>query len=267
MNAIINTICPQSNGGEGGVPSHGCVTYSSSDNFVPPENGRYTVVLSPGHQASGNGGSAGSGAYRRYGGSSNYMWSSAGGAGGQGGNALILTPTIIGIDLVASDAIPITINSSGISFGNYASIMFGAKAQDGGSGSSYDPVNSYASNPPGGSGGIGEGEPTISILDGITCSVKSMALNTNSSGVTGEQGQRADNLPVSVFDKYSGVAFGASATAGSVLPSSVIPGGKGAGSAPFCFSNTNYNITHNFPPLQQPESGAPEELGKIFIFW
>ena len=71
----------------------------------------------------------------------------------------------------------------------------------------------------------------------------------------------------SVFDKYSGVAFGASATAGSVLPSSVIPGGKGAGSAPFCFSNTNYNITYNFPPLQQPESGAPEELGKIFIFW
>ena len=135
-------------------------------------------------------------------------WGAPGGGGGAGGSAYnAIIPAIALINLTVGDQIPITINNSIISFGNYASFSTGTSPGNGNQGgagkggSSSRPSDREAGE--GGAGGAGGGKPLFSHgtvlsiiapnLPDIDLSGQNGKVGTVGSGANGPDGGSASN--------------------------------------------------------------------------
>lgn len=162
----------------GEIIEPGSQTFTGNGMFVAPYSAVYTISMIGSKQKAGNGGTGADGYYRRPSGSI-YADAWAGGGGGGGGGQLITPPQISGtMQLNKGDTIPITVNTSMVSFGSNASCAGGTPAANG-----QSPVSSNAS--PGGSGGAGEHLPIISMPPGWATSQSAVAGRTGASGRNG----------------------------------------------------------------------------------
>lgn len=145
-------------GGGAAIPA-GHQSYTANGTFTAPYTGVYTVVLTAGHAASGAGGRGGNYVAGKY------ALGAPGGGGGAGGSAYRPTsPGIIQVMLSEGQSVPITVNNSICSFGNYASFSTGIAPQDGSAGGNAtgEGTQSFpAKSGQGGKGGAGGGKPTF----------------------------------------------------------------------------------------------------------
>lgn len=163
----------------GEIIEPGSQTFTANGVFVAPYSAVYTISMIGSKQKAGNGGTGAAGYYYRPSGSI-YADAWAGGGGGGGGGQLITPPQISGtMQLNKGDTIPITINTSMVSFGSNVSCAGGTPAANG-----VSPISNNDAE--GGSGGAGEYLPTISMPPGWSTLQNAVAGNTGGSGQNGD---------------------------------------------------------------------------------
>ena len=213
---MANAIILHRRRGEKIVP--GSQTFTSNGVFVAPYSAVYSLILYGSAHKAGNGGHGGT--------NDSHL---AGGGGGGGGGRSHSFAVSCQCQLTKGAKIPITINESVVSLGNYASVATGTAAKNGLSGGNARLPSSAGS---GGSGGAGEGKHTISVPGNYTTA----GSNTGTSG-----GDGGDGSGTSEGYGGSGGYFGGG------------KGGRGAGS-----------FDDNYP---NGTDGVASVIGKIEISW
>ena len=197
----------------------GSQTFTANGVFIAPYSAVYSLILYGSAHKAGNGGHGGT----------NDSHLAGGGGGGGGGRSHSNFAVSCQCQLTKGAKIPITINESMVSLGNYASVATGTAAENGSSGGNAR-LPSRAGY--GGSGGAGEGKHTISVPGNYTTA----GSDTGTSGDDGGDGS-------GTREGYggSGGYFGGGR------------GGRGAGS-----------FDDNYP---DGTDGVASVIGKIEISW
>lgn len=257
------------------IPS-GSQSFTDSGTFTAPHTGLYTVILTAGHAASGDGGKAGNGHAKTTMNPSLYIYylgMASGGSGGSGGGACICTsPGIMSCLLQEGDTIEITCNSSVVSFGNLFSISSGTAGGNGGNGTEGNVYVTSSSSQmisatggKGGSAGIG-GTPHnyfIAEDDRIRYSLPPTVQTENApSGEKGNDGNADHGTPQYLDSSYALGVKGAFYSTAAVWM-----GGIGGDSANAPYYATNVTGERTYPPSVSPKDGIPAASGRIDIMW
>ena len=263
-------------GGGSAIPA-GHQSYTDNGTFTAPYTGVYTVVLTAGHAASGNGGSAGTGMARTTYNSEfhlYYVGMASGGSGGSGGGACVsLSPGVISVYLQSGDNVQVTCNPSLVSFGSFFSIATGTAGTNGGDGGD-SVINANSGTAPtlnpveggGGYAGTGGTRHTYSVSedDRILSSVPPTLQNSSAaSGISGGDGEsdQGTNVTTNRPDPAPGIPGARYDTNAAWM------GGIGGSSGQVTYYSYTSVGSKTVQPIESAQAGIPAAAGRIDITW